>query len=112
VFTHARKHYILADTLGSRKNRKFSFEVTSRLCVDELSTGTAPVARKKSSSVHIDHFLQRAGLNVINFYRRNLLVFVISLSVCPFKPFKPSLMFVGTVEAYSIEKPFRCSTLG
>ncbi len=38
--------------------------------------------------------------------------FSISLSVCPWQAFQPSLMFVGKAGAYLSEEPFRCSTLG
>jgi hypothetical protein len=45
------------------------------------------------------------------FYARNLRVFVISKSVCPWQPNKPSLMFADKARAYPSEVPFCSSSL-
>ncbi len=44
-------------------------------------------------------------------YIRNLLIFVISYGVCPYKRFQPTLIFAGESGAYRSEGTFSCSTL-
>ncbi len=51
------------------------------------------------------------GAKVIKLFIVIIYNFLISWSVCPGKPFRPSLMFVGKAEAYPFEEPFRYSTL-
>jgi hypothetical protein len=73
---------------------------------------TSTKSDKKVIIVLVEAFVV-AGPSVINtFYSRNLLLFVISYSVFPDKPFHPSLMLASKVGAYTSEATFRCSALG
>ncbi len=51
--------------------------------------------------------LDSKGLCSKTFYGSNLRIFVISKGVCPYKPFQPSLMFLGKAGAYPSEARFR-----
>ncbi len=83
--------YFRCSTLGQAPNHTHKHQ-----------TRQLSLAREKHSSllrILINYSCKKFGLHYKTFYDRNLCIFIISQSVCPW-------------QAYPSDAPFRCSTLG